>query len=297
VPVNGDRVSPTVEILVIGGGAYDSDAEDYSLSDNTGNQVEVEAQMLERAGVFKWVVVYRPKVALSSTVYDFFASYPAQGQDPASVATSFQVRQQGAATLEKPEASTWNTVLFSSAFDDLCESFVSATRVVIEQARDGDSPLWYEVELSNETNSERVTRAVVPGFGDGDGASITREFHEDFAVGCVAVTPVGSGGERGETFESCEATLCGTADAEEVDLETVWETLEECDGSAPGQPSPDASTPDQSSPDASSAGSSSGGSSSGGCSVGAMARPGLLWWALLAIVLVGPRVRRRANVR
>jgi hypothetical protein len=282
VPVNGDRVGPSVEILVIGGGEGLAGAGEFSLSDRSGNQIDVEAEVISRAGLLEWIIVYRPTESLSPTAYDFFASYPTQEQDPATISTSFEVRQQDAATLMKPQAITWDTALFTPQVDGngMCEAFSSATRLRVEQAREGDSPLWYEVELSNEDRSEAVTHAVVPGAREDDAASLQREFHEQFAVGCVAVTPVGPAGERGETFESCEAALCGTADGEEVVLDNLWESLDECGGSAPGQPTP---------------GGSTGGSSSSdeGCSVRGMVQPSSPWWAGFAVLLVAAKVRRR----
>lgn len=273
VPLNGDRVLPSVEILVIGNGMPPASDAEVSLTDRAGGEVALDAEVLPRPGLFNWLTVYRPTQPLSPTAYDFFASYPF-GDDAETIGTSFQVENGTKAALAAPTIAEWDTVTFATQYNGQCETFDNVTRVVLEPAKEGDAALWYEVELALEDGSESQTFAVVPGFGENDGAQIIREMRAQFPVGCVRVTPIGPNGERGESVESCEAARCLLAQPDEVDLGTLFDDLPECGGSAPGQ------------------GSSGGGSSSdSACSVvsldGSDRTPALNLAGLLGVLLIG----------
>ncbi|QDG53608.1 hypothetical protein FIV42_23540 [Persicimonas caeni] len=245
VPLNGDRVLPSVEILVIGGGMKPSSEAEVSLTDRAGGEVSLESEVLARPNLFSWLAIYRPAQPLSPTAYDFFASYPFQGGDAETIGTSFQVENGDAATLAKPTIAEWDTVTFAPGVMGQCESYNNATRLVIEPAKEGDAPLWYEVELGMEDGGESQRFAVVPGLSESDGAQVTREMRVDFPVGCVSVTPVGQNGERGESAESCEADRCLLTQPDDVDLENLFADLPECGGSAPGQGSSGGSSNDE----------------------------------------------------
>lgn len=228
-PLNGERVVPGTEVMVIGEGLVPTNGGDVTFTNRSGGDVAYGVEVLMRPGFVKWMALYQPESPLEPTAYDFFVNYPNNPQGGTS--TSFQVEQgEAPAPPSQPTIAQWDTITFVPGVQGDCESYDSLTLLTIDIPSREAPARWYEVELASAGDAETVKYGVVPGFGaQPDDTNITREIQANFAVECVRVTPVDSTGARGPTAETCEPASCPILKPEETDFATLWDDLPACD--------------------------------------------------------------------